>query len=158
MVFYGRNEKGKFSSKRTLICRGKSGFFTQWQPSKGVNDTASDVYNYLNENKHDWGIRKGFNSLPDDNIFIIPNWKHFPDNKIAVNQIMGYISVRVEKHCRKRRQCFFRAFSPLPTMFSKAFFLNSFTWHANLGLIKFSRKFRNDVKNMDNWGYNYPIE
>ena len=27
MVFYSRNEKGKFSSKRTLNCRGKSDFF-----------------------------------------------------------------------------------------------------------------------------------
>ena len=42
-----------FSSKRTLICRGKSEFFTQCQPFKGNNDTASDLYNYLNENKHD---------------------------------------------------------------------------------------------------------
>ena len=24
--------------------------------------------------------------------------------------------------------------------------------------IKFSRKYRYDVKNMDKWGYNYPIE
>ena len=51
---------------------------------------------------------------------------------MAFDQIMGYISIRVEKHCRKRRQRFFQAFSPLPTMFSKAFFLNSFTLHANL--------------------------
>ena len=43
---------------------------------------------------------------------------------MVVDQIKGYISSRVEKHCRKRRQCFFQAFSPLPTMFSKAIFLN----------------------------------
>ena len=48
--------------------------------------------------------------------------------------IMGYISIRVEMHYRKRRQCFFQAFSPLPTIFSRAFFLNSFT---NLRLSKF---------------------
>ena len=61
-------------------------------------------------------MREGFNSLPDDNFFL--------DNKIVVDQIMGYISSRVEKHYRKRRQSFFQAFSPLPTIFSKAFFLN----------------------------------
>ena len=53
MVFYGRNKKGKFSSKRALICRGKSDCFTQCQPSNRENDTASDVYDYLNEIKHD---------------------------------------------------------------------------------------------------------
>ena len=53
MVFYGQNRNGKFSSKRTLICRGKSDCFTQCQPSNGENYTASDVYDYLNENKHD---------------------------------------------------------------------------------------------------------
>ena len=42
-------KRGKFSSKRTLICRGKSDFFTQCQPSNRENDTASDVYDYLNE-------------------------------------------------------------------------------------------------------------
>ena len=51
MVFYDRNEKGKFSSKQTLICRGKSEFFTQCQPSYGENDTASDVYDYSDEKK-----------------------------------------------------------------------------------------------------------
>ena len=66
MVFYARKKKGKFSSKRTLICRGKNEIFTQCQSSKGGNDAASDVYNYLNENKHDLGIREGFNFLPDD--------------------------------------------------------------------------------------------
>ena len=74
---------------------------------------------------------------------------------MVVDQIMGYISIRVEKHCRRRRQCFFQAFSPLPTMFSKAFFLNSFTWHANLRLFKFSRKYIYDFKNMNELGYNY---
>ena len=43
---------------------------------------------------------------------------------MVVDQIMGYISIRIEKHCKKRRQCFFQAFSPLPTMFSNAFFLH----------------------------------
>ena len=50
MVFYGRNKKGKFSSKRILSCRGKSDFFTQYQPSSGENDTASDIYDYLKTN------------------------------------------------------------------------------------------------------------
>ena len=81
-----------------MIVVEKATFFTQCQPSKVENDTASDVYNYLNENKHDWGIREGFNSLPDDNFFIIPNWKHFPDNKMVVDQIMGYTSIMVENH------------------------------------------------------------
>ena len=66
MVFYGRNKKGK----RTLIWPGKSQFFTQCQPSKGENDTVSDVYNYLNENKHDWDILDGLNFLPDDNFLL----------------------------------------------------------------------------------------
>ena len=43
---------------------------------------------------------------------------------MVVDQILGYISTRVEKHCRKMRQCFFQAFSPLPTMFLKAFYLS----------------------------------
>ena len=51
MVFYGRNKKGKFSSKRTLICRGKSDFYAM-SSIHGGNDRASNFYNYLNENKH----------------------------------------------------------------------------------------------------------
>ena len=45
-------KKRKLLSKRRLIC-GKSDFFTQCQSSKGENDAASDVNNYLNKNKHD---------------------------------------------------------------------------------------------------------
>ena len=53
--------------------------------------------------------------------------KTFSNNKMVVDQTVGYIPIRVEKHCRRRRQCLFQAFSPLPTMFSKAFFLDSFS-------------------------------
>ena len=36
---------------------------------------------------------------------------------------MGYISSRVEKHCRERRQCFFQAFSPFTHNVFKSFFV-----------------------------------
>ena len=60
-------KRGSFHQNQSLFVV-ISKFFTQCQPSKGENDTVSDVYYYLNENKHDRGIREGFNSLPDDNV------------------------------------------------------------------------------------------
>ena len=130
-------------SKRTLISRGKSWFFTQCQQSKGENDTASDIYDYLNKNKHDWCSREGFNSLLDGNFLSFRIENIFQTIKWLLIKLWEYISNRVEKHCRRRRQCFFQAFSPLPAMFSKAFFLNSFTWHGNL------RLFSNSAGNTD---------
>ena len=51
--------------------------------------------------------------------------KAFADNKLNVAKMMIFLLNRVEKsrkHCGKKRKCWLPAFSPFPTMFSKAFF------------------------------------
>ena len=45
------------------------------------------------------------------------------DHNSNVAQKMKYFFDRViRKHCAKRRKCWLPAFSPFPTLFSKAFF------------------------------------
>ena len=47
--------------------------------------------------------------------------KVFTDDKINVHQKLKFDLGWVRKHCGKRRKCWLPAFSPFPTMFSKAF-------------------------------------
>ena len=48
----------------------------------------------------------------------------FADDKITVTKQLKFVLRRVnKKHLGKRRKCWLAAFSPFPTMFSKAFFL-----------------------------------
>ena len=44
---------GSFNKNERLFVVEKNKFLTLCQPSNGENDTDSDLYNYLNENKHD---------------------------------------------------------------------------------------------------------
>ena len=48
--------------------------------------------------------------------------KPFADDKIIVTQKLKFVLGRVENVVGKRRKCWFPAFSPFSTMFSKAFF------------------------------------
>ena len=78
-----------------------------------------------------------FNSLPNNRILDWSNLTAFADDKIDMNEKLKFGLGRVEnivgkgenagnqlftKHCGKRRKCWLPAFSPFPTMFSKAFF------------------------------------
>ena len=46
-------KRESFHQNEHLFVVENVNFFKQCQPSKGENDTASDVYDYLSENKHD---------------------------------------------------------------------------------------------------------
>ena len=59
-----------------------------------------------------------FNSLPNDNSKLTV----FAEDKLNVAVMMISLIDRVEKHCAKRRKCWLPAFSPFPTVFSKASF------------------------------------
>ena len=61
--------------------------------------------------------------LPNDKILDWSKLKAFTDDKINVKKKMKCILRWVEKNCGKRRKCWFPAFSPFPTMFSKGFYL-----------------------------------
>ena len=76
----------------------------------------------------------------------------------------------VENIVGKEENAGFQHFLFFPKIFSKGIFFRvvrgrdsmvqskPFNLHANFRLFKFSRKYRYDVKNMNEWGYNYPIE
>ena len=63
------------------------------------------------------------NSLPNDNVLEWPNFKAFADGHKHVTQILTFVLEKVESNVKKRRKCWLPAFSPFPTMFSKAVFL-----------------------------------
>ena len=58
------------------------------------------------------------NSLPYDKILDWSKMKAFADDSLYVDQMMIYVFDSVGK----RRKCWLPAFSPFPTMFSKALF------------------------------------
>ena len=62
------------------------------------------------------------NSLPNDKFLDWSKLKAFADNKIFVTKKLKLVFGRVENVVGKRRKCWLPAFSPFPTMFSKAFF------------------------------------
>ena len=62
------------------------------------------------------------NSLPNDKILDQSKLKAFADDKIDCWNDDLYLWYG-RKHCGKRRKCWLPAFSPFPTVFSKAFFL-----------------------------------
>ena len=61
-------------------------------------------------------------SLPNDKILTQSKFKEAADDKIIVTQGLKFVFWNNRKHCGKRRKCWSPAFSPLPAMFSKAFF------------------------------------
>ena len=61
-----------------------------------------------------------YSSLPNNKILDWSKFKAFADDKINLTQNLIFLNGR--KHCGKRRKCWLPAFSPFPTMFSKAFF------------------------------------
>ena len=63
----------------------------------------------------------GFNPLPNDKIFDWSKLKAFADDKINVTENLKYVLKRVENIVGKRRNYWWPAFSPFPTMFSEAF-------------------------------------
>ena len=60
------------------------------------------------------------NSLPNDKILDRTKFKHLQTTNIAKRLV--FLLDRVEKHHGKSRKCRFQAFSPVSTIFSKAFF------------------------------------
>ena len=62
------------------------------------------------------------NSLPNDKILDWVKWKALTDNKINVTQKLKLVLGKGRKHFGKMRKCWLPAFSPLPKIFSKAFF------------------------------------
>ena len=60
----------------------------------------------------------------NDKILDEAKLKAFADNKLNVAQMMISLFDRVEKRCGKRRKCWLPAFSPFPTVFSKALFFS----------------------------------
>ena len=61
------------------------------------------------------------NSLPNNTILDLSKFKAFADVKMILTQ--NFKSCWKQwKHCGKRRKCWLPAFSPFPTMFSKAVF------------------------------------
>ena len=68
---------------------------------------------------------KGFflrvlNSLPNDKILALTEFKAFADNRNNRNSLIVICVGKSRKHCRKRNECWLPAFSPFHTMFSKA--------------------------------------
>ena len=63
--------------------------------------------------------KRGLISLPNDRSKL----KKSEYNKINVTEKKNFCFGKGRKHCGKRRKCWLPAFSPFPTMFSKAFFL-----------------------------------
>ena len=77
---------------------------------------------------------------------------------MVVDQIMGHISLTGLKSIVGGDNASFNHFFLYPQCFEKPSSLTLLPDMAILGFFKFSRKCRYDVKNMDKWGYNYPIE
>ena len=62
------------------------------------------------------------NAVPNRNFFDRSQLKAFADNENKCNLKKEILFGMGGKHCGKRRKCWLPAFSPFPTMFSKAFF------------------------------------
>ena len=60
--------------------------------------------------------------LANNNILDMAKLKTFADNKFDVAQKTISLFGSVENAVDKGKKCWFRAFSPFPTVFSKAFF------------------------------------
>ena len=67
-------------------------------------------------------LKKALNSLPKDKILDRSKLKAFADDIINVNKKNEIGLGKNRKHCGKRRKCWLPAFSPSPSIFSKAFF------------------------------------
>ena len=61
------------------------------------------------------------NSLLNNKILDQSKFKAFADKKIILTKKSACVG-KSRKHCGERRKCWLPAFSPFPTMFSKAFF------------------------------------
>ena len=61
-------------------------------------------------------------AIADDKMLDWLKLKAIADDKINVNEKLNFDLQKNRKHCGKRRKCWLPAFSPFPTMFSKAFF------------------------------------
>ena len=60
-----------------------------------------------------------FNPIPDDKILDLPNFRAFADDNVNVVQVMQ--SMIGWKTLWEKEKCWFPAFSPFPTMFSKGY-------------------------------------
>ena len=73
---------------------------------------------YVNE-----ALFNAINSLPSEKISYWSKLKAFAEEKNRYDQTIKIPFRKYRKHCRNRRKWWLPAFSPFPTMFSKAFFL-----------------------------------
>ena len=65
--------------------------------------------------------KEDFNSLPNDKFLEVTKLKAFADDKLDVAKMTISVFER-GGNTGKRRECCLPAFSPFPTVFSKAFF------------------------------------
>ena len=63
-----------------------------------------------------------FNTLPNDRILAWSKFKAFADDKINMTKKLTYVMGLVRNIVGKVENATYLAFSPFPTMFSKAFF------------------------------------
>ena len=63
------------------------------------------------------------NTLPEVKILDWSKLRVFADDKIMSAKMMIFVSDRVENIVEKGNKCWFPAFSPFPTMFSKGFLI-----------------------------------
>ena len=62
-----------------------------------------------------------FNSLPDDKILDWPKFKQIADDTLKCRQALVFTCLQYKsfcKHCGERRNCWLRAISPFPSVFS----------------------------------------
>ena len=74
------------------------------------------------------GIKITINPLPDGKFLDSSKFKAFADDKINVTKKIKISLEKGRKHGGKRRKCWSPAFSPFPTMFSKALFFHYFSY------------------------------
>ena len=60
-------------------------------------------------------------TLPNKKIMDVTKLKEFADNKLNIGKMISLFCI-VENTVGKGKKCWLPAFSPFPTMFSKAFF------------------------------------
>ena len=62
-----------------------------------------------------------FNYLPNDKILDVTKLKALTGAKLNGTRMVISLFDKSRKHCAKRKKCCLPAFSPVPTLFSKAF-------------------------------------
>ena len=83
---------------------------------ESVNDVCSKKISKVTARR----MIQACNSFPNGKILDFTKLKAFADKKLNVAKMTN--SVFIRRHWGKSRKCWLAAFSPFPTVFSKAFF------------------------------------